>query len=144
MKVCRMGAENEHGVLLWVRVQFELEKKTDLSQAEPRHPHRDPKRDVHFNITVALPMPGVRKYKDLTTDLALFSHSVGDFLDMWSQNSFEVVRLKTSNAPINHGVCRHIYFCCLTLQQQGGSSSNQKVANLRFGSNHGSNLPIGF
>jgi hypothetical protein len=34
--------------------------------------------------------------------------------------------------------------CLRYRQQQGGSSSNQKVANLRFGSNHGSNLPIGF
>ncbi|KAJ7758896.1 hypothetical protein B0H14DRAFT_2975483 [Mycena olivaceomarginata] len=86
-KVCRMGAANEHGVLLW---------------AEPRHPHGDPKRDVSFNIEVALPT-GVRDYKDLTTDLALFSHRVDGFFDLWSPTSFEVVRLKTSNALMSHG-----------------------------------------
>ncbi|KAJ7328831.1 hypothetical protein DFH08DRAFT_1084360 [Mycena albidolilacea] len=80
-KVCRMGAENEHGVLLW---------------AEPRHPHRDPKRDVHFNITCR------------------------GFLDIWSSKSFEVVRLKTSNAPIHHG----------SLEGRAGffRTSNAKVA----------------
>ncbi|KAJ7472150.1 hypothetical protein FB451DRAFT_1037053, partial [Mycena latifolia] len=86
-KACRMGPANEHGVLIW---------------AEPRHPHADPTRDVRFNITVAVPT-GVRDYKDLTTDLALFAHNIGDFFDLWSPTSFEVVWLKSSNAPIDHG-----------------------------------------
>jgi len=84
-KVCRMGTGNEHGILVW---------------AEPRHPHCDPTQDVRVNITVSLP---VRNYKDLTTDLAQFSHSAGDFFSIWSPTSFEVIRLKTSNAAINFG-----------------------------------------
>ncbi|KAF7333511.1 hypothetical protein MVEN_02367300 [Mycena venus] len=88
-KVCRMGASQEHGVLLW---------------AEPRHPHDDPRQDVRINITVALPTAAsLRDYKDLTTDLPLFSHSCDDFFDFWSPTSFEVIRLKTSNAPIHYG-----------------------------------------
>ncbi|KAJ7214055.1 hypothetical protein GGX14DRAFT_618220 [Mycena pura] len=86
-KVCRMGTGNEHGILVW---------------AEPRHPHCDPTQDVRVNITVSLPT-GVRNYKDLTTDLAQFSHSAGDFFSIWSPTSFEVIRLKTSNAAINFG-----------------------------------------
>ncbi|KAJ7842853.1 hypothetical protein B0H14DRAFT_3456592 [Mycena olivaceomarginata] len=83
--------------------RVQLEKKiSNLAQAEPRHPHGDPKRDVSFNIEVALPT-GVRDYKDLTTDLALFSHRVDGFFDLWSPTSFEVVRLKTSNALMSHG-----------------------------------------
>ncbi|KAF7335562.1 hypothetical protein MVEN_02210200 [Mycena venus] len=84
-KVCRMGAADEHGILLW---------------AEPRHPHGDPTGNLRFNITVALPS-GVRNYKDLTTDLVLFSHGTDDFFSPWSPSSFEVIRLKTSNAAIN-------------------------------------------
>ncbi|KAF8207702.1 hypothetical protein K438DRAFT_2013190 [Mycena galopus ATCC 62051] len=57
---------------------------------------------VHLEITVALPA-GVRDYKDLTTDLPLFSHSGDSFFSIWSPTSFEVIRLKTSNAPIHHG-----------------------------------------
>ncbi|KAJ6541980.1 hypothetical protein DFH09DRAFT_1282687 [Mycena vulgaris] len=88
-KACRMGPANDNGVLIW---------------AEPRHPHGNPKRDVRFNITVALPSATtVRSYKDLTTDMALFSHTVGEFFDLWSPTSFEVIRLKTSNAAIDHG-----------------------------------------
>ncbi|KAJ7664420.1 hypothetical protein DFH06DRAFT_1295673 [Mycena polygramma] len=86
-KVCRMGGANQHGLLLW---------------AGPRHPHGDPTRDVRFNITVGLPS-GVRNYKDLTTDLALSSHSVGDFFDIWSPTSFDDIRLKTSNAAVDFG-----------------------------------------
>ncbi|KAJ7102820.1 hypothetical protein C8R44DRAFT_808595 [Mycena epipterygia] len=86
-KVCRMGPAHEHGVLVW---------------AEPRHPHGDPRRDVRINITVALPT-GVKNYRDVTTDLPLFQHDVGEFFDIWSPTSFEVIRLKTSNAAINHG-----------------------------------------
>ncbi|KAJ7102831.1 hypothetical protein C8R44DRAFT_808620 [Mycena epipterygia] len=82
-KVCRMGLAHEHGVLVW-------------------HPHGDPRRDVRINITVALPT-GVKNYRDVTTDLPLFQHDVGDFFDMWSPTSFEVIRLKASNAAINHG-----------------------------------------
>ncbi|KAJ7752428.1 hypothetical protein DFH07DRAFT_960519 [Mycena maculata] len=62
-KVCRMGSADEHGLLFW---------------AEPRNPHGDPRRDVQFNITVALPI-GLRTYKDLSTDLALFHHSFDRF-----------------------------------------------------------------
>ncbi|KAJ7123818.1 hypothetical protein C8R43DRAFT_1031660 [Mycena crocata] len=85
-KVCRMGSASEHGVLVW---------------AEPRHPHGDPRRDIRVNITMAV--PANEEYKDLTTDLALFSHTLGDFFHLWSATSFEAVRLKTSNAAINHG-----------------------------------------
>ncbi|KAJ7026933.1 hypothetical protein C8F04DRAFT_1123733 [Mycena alexandri] len=84
-QVCQMG--QGRGVLLW---------------AEPRHPHGDPKRNVRFNITVALPT-GVKNYKDVTTDLPLFSHNVGDFFDIWSPTTFEVIRLKSSNAAIDFG-----------------------------------------
>ncbi|KAJ7697788.1 hypothetical protein B0H17DRAFT_347687 [Mycena rosella] len=87
-KACRMGPAHEHGVLVW---------------ADPRHPHADPKRDVHFNITVALPTTGMQRYKDLTTDLALFSHAIDDFFDIWSPTYFDAIRLKTSNAAIVHG-----------------------------------------
>ncbi|KAJ6525063.1 hypothetical protein DFH09DRAFT_1189003 [Mycena vulgaris] len=87
-KVCRMGPANDTGVLVW---------------AESRHPHGDPSRDVRFNITVALPWGAARHYEDLTTDLSLFSHSVGDFFDIWGPNTFEVLRLKSSNAAIDHG-----------------------------------------
>ncbi|KAK7039345.1 hypothetical protein R3P38DRAFT_2899015 [Favolaschia claudopus] len=87
-KLCRMGSATEHGILLW---------------ADPYHPHGASMRSsVRFNITVALPT-GVRDYKDITTDLAHFSHHVGDFFDIWSPTSFDVIRLKSSNAEINHG-----------------------------------------
>ncbi|KAJ6632148.1 hypothetical protein B0H10DRAFT_1937835 [Mycena sp. CBHHK59/15] len=86
--VCRMGqdASNEHGLLVW---------------AEPRHPHGDPQRDVRFNITIALPS-GLRRYRDLTTDLPMFSH-IASFFDFWSPTEFGVIRLKSSLATINHG-----------------------------------------
>ncbi|KAJ7138254.1 hypothetical protein C8R44DRAFT_767145 [Mycena epipterygia] len=87
-KVCRMGLENEHGVLVW---------------AEPRHLHDAPRRDVRINMTVVFPA-GVRRFNDLTTDLALFQHSIGNFLDgNWAPASFAAIRLKTSNVAINHG-----------------------------------------
>ncbi|KAJ7816415.1 hypothetical protein B0H14DRAFT_3877869 [Mycena olivaceomarginata] len=64
-KACRMGHANEHGVLIW---------------AEPRHPH-DPTHDsVRVDITVAVPSStGVTLYKDLSTDLPLFSHTLDKF-----------------------------------------------------------------
>ncbi|KAJ6523368.1 hypothetical protein B0H19DRAFT_1277016 [Mycena capillaripes] len=86
-KACRTGAANEHGLLLW---------------AEPRHPHRDPRHGVRFNVTVGLPN-GVSHYKDLSTDLALFSHSAGKFFHVWSPTWFDVIRLRSSNAAINFG-----------------------------------------
>ncbi|KAJ6570974.1 hypothetical protein DFH09DRAFT_1079941 [Mycena vulgaris] len=88
-KACRMGPANDTGVLIW---------------AEPRHPHGDPQRDVHFNITVALPWSAVRVYKDLTTDLPLFSHNVGNFFNLRAPSWFEFIRLKTSNKAIDHGI----------------------------------------
>ncbi|KAJ6558395.1 hypothetical protein B0H19DRAFT_1150969 [Mycena capillaripes] len=86
-KVCRMGAANEHGLLLW---------------AEPQHPHGDPRHGVRFNVTVALPN-GVRNYKDLSTDLALFSHSAGGFFHLWFATSFDAIRLRSANAAIDFG-----------------------------------------
>ncbi|KAJ7801613.1 hypothetical protein B0H13DRAFT_2498256 [Mycena leptocephala] len=85
-KVCLMGSGLWPGVLFW---------------AEPRHPHGDPKRDVRFSITVALRQGYF--FKDLTTDLPLFSHSFGDFSTFWSPLMFKVIRLKTSNAAITLG-----------------------------------------
>ncbi|KAJ6482994.1 hypothetical protein DFH09DRAFT_1212771 [Mycena vulgaris] len=82
-----MGGAKEHGVLVW---------------AQPRHPHADPNEDVRVNITVALPT-SVLHYGDFTTDLPLFAHSIDDFFDLWNPNEFEAIRLKTSNADINHG-----------------------------------------
>ncbi|KAJ7102829.1 hypothetical protein C8R44DRAFT_808612 [Mycena epipterygia] len=121
-KVCRMGPANEHGVLVW---------------AQPRHPHGDPRRDVRINVTVTLPS-GVRNYKDLTTDLPLFQHAVGEFFDIWSPTSFEVIRLKTSNAAINHG----------SLMGRSGfiQTSNAKIQGMFSGlelSVQTSNAPIG-
>ncbi|KAJ7187142.1 hypothetical protein C8R46DRAFT_936258 [Mycena filopes] len=84
-RACQMGQGK--GVLLW---------------AEPRHPHDDPQRDVRVNITVALPT-GVRNYKDLTTDLPMFSHNLALAFDLWSPTSFDVIRLKSANAGIDFG-----------------------------------------
>ncbi|KAJ6569292.1 hypothetical protein B0H19DRAFT_1256937 [Mycena capillaripes] len=83
-KVCRTGAANEHGLLLW---------------AEPPQPHGDPNHGVRFNVTVSLPNSG-SNYKDLSTDLALFSHSAGDFSSIWSPTWFHV---RSSNAAIDIG-----------------------------------------
>ncbi|KAJ7473735.1 hypothetical protein B0H11DRAFT_2236565 [Mycena galericulata] len=88
-KVCRMGSGDEHGVLLWA------EYSRALTQ---------PAQDVRFHITVQLPARGgLKEYKDLSTDLPLFSHELDDFTDVWGGALFEVVRLKSSNAPIDHG-----------------------------------------
>jgi hypothetical protein len=89
--------------------------KLNLTKAEPRHPHGDPRRDIRFNITVALPS-GVRDYKDITTDLARFSHSFDHFFDLWSPTSLEVIRLKVSNAAINFGVSLSVSYVILLLK----------------------------
>lgn len=36
----------------------------------------------------------------------MFSHHIGDFFDIWSPTTFEIVRLRTSNAAIRY-VVRH-------------------------------------
>ncbi|KAJ6531555.1 hypothetical protein B0H10DRAFT_2247832 [Mycena sp. CBHHK59/15] len=88
-KVCRMGSRDEHGVLLWAEYSRALTQPT---------------QDVHFHITVQLPARGgLKEYKDLSTDLPLFSHELDDFTDIWGGALFEVVRFKSSNAPIDHG-----------------------------------------
>ncbi|KAJ7876563.1 hypothetical protein B0H13DRAFT_2055043 [Mycena leptocephala] len=94
-KLCRMVPQTNMGFL--------------FGFAEPRHPHGDPRQDIRFNITVALPS-GVRNYKDITTDLARFSHSFDLPFDLWSPTSFEVIRLKVSNAAINFGLVGHSAF----------------------------------
>ncbi|KAJ7203775.1 hypothetical protein GGX14DRAFT_698894 [Mycena pura] len=85
-KACRMAVDNEHGVFLW---------------AGPRHPHGDPERDVRLNITVSVTKDV--SYGDLTTDLPLFSHNVGDFFHLWTATYFDSIRLKTFNAAIDFG-----------------------------------------
>ncbi|KAJ7202142.1 hypothetical protein GGX14DRAFT_463953 [Mycena pura] len=88
-KVCRMGSGEEHGVLFWA------EYSRALTQ---------PAQDIRFQITVQLPARGGwKEYKDLSTDLPLFSHALDDFTDIWGGAIFEVVRFKSSNAPIHHG-----------------------------------------
>ncbi|KAJ7834016.1 hypothetical protein B0H13DRAFT_2370094 [Mycena leptocephala] len=88
-KVCRMGSGDEHGVLLWAEYSGALTQ---------------PAQDIRFHITVQLPARGgLKEYKDLSTDLPLFSHELDDFTDIWGGALFEVVRFKSSNAPIDHG-----------------------------------------
>ncbi|KAJ7789402.1 hypothetical protein B0H14DRAFT_244307 [Mycena olivaceomarginata] len=80
-KVCRMGneARNERGVLVW---------------AEPGHP------STSVNVTVIIPLH-LRSHKDISTDLAAFSHDIsGNFDDWWSPTYFRDLRFKSSDAPI--------------------------------------------
>jgi hypothetical protein len=75
-------------------------------QAEYSRALTQPAQDIRFHITVQLPVRGgLKEYKDLSTDLPLFSHELDDFTDVWGGALFEVVRFKSSNAPIDHGVC---------------------------------------
>ncbi|KAG6856856.1 hypothetical protein H0H87_012673 [Tephrocybe sp. NHM501043] len=87
-KACRTGdsSKEEHGLLIWT----------------PSHPHRR-RNLVTFNITVALPQ-SLKEYKDLSTDLALFSHHVGDFFDLWSPTFFRTLRFNSYDASIDFGV----------------------------------------
>ncbi|KAJ7259037.1 hypothetical protein C8J57DRAFT_1515737 [Mycena rebaudengoi] len=88
-KFCRMGSGDEHGVLLWA------EYSRALTQ---------PAQDVRFHITIQLhARGGLKEYKDLSTDLPLFSHELDGFTDIWGGELFEVVRFKSSNARIDHG-----------------------------------------
>ncbi|KAJ7349110.1 hypothetical protein DFH08DRAFT_742957, partial [Mycena albidolilacea] len=81
-KVCRMGneARNERGVLVW---------------AEPGHP------STSVNVTVIIP-PHLRSHKDISTDLATFSHDISASFDRdwWSPTYFKDLRFKSSDAPI--------------------------------------------
>ncbi|KAF7351985.1 hypothetical protein MVEN_01160700 [Mycena venus] len=89
-KACRIGHANEHGVLIW---------------AGPRHPH-DPTHDsVRVSITVAIPSStGVTSYKDLSTDLPLFSHTLDNFFMLFFPwTVFEHIRLRASSADIQYG-----------------------------------------
>ncbi|KAJ7107410.1 hypothetical protein C8R44DRAFT_857980 [Mycena epipterygia] len=123
-KVCRMGSGEEHGVLLWA------EYSRALTQ---------PAQDIRFHITVQLPARGgLKEYKDLSTDLPLFSHELDDFTDVWGGALFEVVRFKSSNAPIDHGgLIAHSAFI---------QTSNAQIQGLFFGldeySVQTSNAPI--
>ncbi|KAJ7748770.1 hypothetical protein DFH07DRAFT_1062464 [Mycena maculata] len=132
-KVCRMGAADEHGLLIW---------------AEPRHPHGHPTQNVQFTIIVALPI-GVQSYKDLTTDLARFAHTTMDFFDWWSPVSFEVIRLRTSDAAIHSGLMgRALFIQTSNADVQGNfagyelgvqtSNAPIQVAAIMFGENVGS------
>ncbi|KAF7290838.1 hypothetical protein MIND_01325000 [Mycena indigotica] len=90
-KACLMSLEQEQGVLFW---------------AEPRHPHGDPRQDVRLNITLSVPRSsgtGKPGHNDLSTDLPLFSHHVGEFFHFFSGTDFERIRLRSSNAPVDFG-----------------------------------------
>ncbi|KAF9479921.1 hypothetical protein BDN70DRAFT_878224 [Pholiota conissans] len=79
-KACRVEntGRNEHGLLLWA--------KSSLT-------HK-----VTFNVAVLL--PDIQNFGDLTTDLNNFEHGVANFFDLRRPVGFGVVRLKSSNAPM--------------------------------------------
>ncbi|KAJ7849448.1 hypothetical protein B0H13DRAFT_1906182 [Mycena leptocephala] len=123
-KACRMGHANEHGVLIW---------------AGPRHPHDSTHDSVRINITVTVPSStGVTLYKDLSTDLPLFSHTLDKFFMLFLPwTIFEHIHLRASNADIQYGsLIAHAAFI---------HTSNGKVEGLFSGYElkvHTSNSPI--
>ncbi|KAF8145188.1 hypothetical protein K438DRAFT_1782127 [Mycena galopus ATCC 62051] len=123
-KACRMGHANEHGVLIW---------------AGPRHPHDPTDNSVRVSITVAVPSStGVTLYKDLSTDLPLFSHTLDNFFMLFLPwTVFEHIRLRASGADIQYGslIARAAFI----------HTTNGKVEGLFSGYElkvHASNSPI--
>ncbi|KAJ7727226.1 hypothetical protein B0H16DRAFT_1591073, partial [Mycena metata] len=102
---------------------------------------------------VALPT-GVKNYKDITTDLPMFTHSIGDFFDIWSPTSFEVIRLKSADAGIDFGsiVSEAAFIQTTNAEVQGfygglelgvqTSNAPIKATSLMFGSHDGSESKV--
>ncbi|KAK7035751.1 hypothetical protein R3P38DRAFT_2908866 [Favolaschia claudopus] len=81
-KVCRMGNEDkkERGVLIWRDAGLPL---------------------TSINVTIIIPLH-LRSHKDVSTDLAMFSHSISsNFDDWWSPTYFRDMRFMLSEAPID-------------------------------------------